>query len=163
VVPAAPAERAKYEAAFQRFCSIFPDAFYISERGRDYVGKPKGEQEKGRLLSAGFHSMMGYFRDDGPLVELILDDSQQQELDRLWQELDFSLPLRSDNTPASCGSNELSRDTFARRNLISRALKIKTSPVRRKSCDCRESISTRLFASEGMKLDSRPSTTTSRK
>jgi len=96
VVPADPAERARHEAAFARFCSVFPDAFSISERGRDYLGKPKDEQEKGRLLSAGFHSMMGYFRDDGPLYELILNDAQQAELDALWQELDFitSAPMR---------------------------------------------------------------------
>lgn len=96
VVPAEPDERARYEAAFARFCDLFPDAFYISERGRDYVGKSKDEQEKGRLLSAGFHSMMGYFRDDGPLYEMILDRQQQAELDALWRELDFvaSAPMR---------------------------------------------------------------------
>lgn len=96
LVPAASAERAAFEAAFKRFCSSFPDAFYVSERGRDYVGKPKAEQEKGRLLSAGFHSMMGYFRDDLPLMELILNEGQQQQLDRLWQELDFvaNAPIR---------------------------------------------------------------------
>ena len=90
------ADRPRYEAAFTRFCSVFPDAFYISERGRDYVGKPKDQQEKGRLLSAGFHSMMGYFRDDGPLCELVLDDGQRAELDALWRELDFitSAPMR---------------------------------------------------------------------
>ncbi len=89
-------QRSRYEAAFARFCDVFPDAFYISERGRDYLGKPKDEQEKGRLLSAGFHSMMGYFRDDGPLYEMILAEEGQQELDRLWQELDFitSAPMR---------------------------------------------------------------------
>jgi hypothetical protein len=32
---------------------------------------------------------MGYFRDDQPLCELLLDDAQKKELDRLWQELDF--------------------------------------------------------------------------
>ena len=39
---------------------------------------------------------MGYFRDDGPLYELMLDDKQRQELDRLWQELDFvaNAPVR---------------------------------------------------------------------
>ncbi len=96
IVPADPAERARHEAAFERFASIFPDAFYISERGRDYVGVPKEKQEKGRLLSAGFHSMMGYFRDDTPLCELVLDERQRMELDGLWQELDFvaSAPMR---------------------------------------------------------------------
>src|SRR5439155_8298486 len=68
----------------------------VSERGRDYVGKPREQQEKGRLLSAGFHSQMGYFRDDGPLCEMILDEPQRRELDELWHELDFiaHVPLR---------------------------------------------------------------------
>ena len=50
----------------------------------------------GRLLSAGFHSMTGYFRDDGPLCELILDEHGQRELDRLWREFDFvtGAPMR---------------------------------------------------------------------
>ncbi len=88
-VPADETERAKYEAAFERFASTFPDAFYISERGRIFLDRPKEKQDKGRLLSAGFHSMMGYFRDDIPLCELILDDAQKEELDQLWTELDF--------------------------------------------------------------------------
>ncbi len=95
-IPGDAAERARYEAAFQRFCRIFPDAFSVSERGRDYLDTPREQQEKGRLLSAGFHSMMGYFRDDRPLYELVLDRQRQQELDALWQELDFitSAPMR---------------------------------------------------------------------
>ena len=32
---------------------------------------------------------MGYFRDDQPLYELILDEKQQRELDAMWVELDF--------------------------------------------------------------------------
>src|SRR6185436_18639007 len=50
----------------------------------------------GRLLSAGLHSMTGYFRDDGPLYDLILDDAGRRELDRLWREFDFaaSVPQR---------------------------------------------------------------------
>jgi hypothetical protein len=79
-------ERARYEAAFEQFCSIFPDAFYVAERGRNYLDKSK---DRGRYLSAGFHNVMGYFRDDQPLYELLLDDEQQNELDRMWQELDF--------------------------------------------------------------------------
>lgn len=95
-VPSDPPERARHEASFERFAAAFPDAFYISERGRDYLGVAKEDQEQGRLLSAGFHSMMGYFRDDAPLYELILNDQQQKEIDRLWQELDFvtSAPMR---------------------------------------------------------------------
>ncbi|MEZ6127474.1 MAG: DUF1592 domain-containing protein [Planctomycetaceae bacterium] len=96
-VPSDPEKRKRHEAAFARFCDVFPDEFFIAERGRDYVQESsKQDGEKGRLLSAGFHSMMGYFRDDAPLYDLILDDAQQQELDTLWQELDFitSAPSR---------------------------------------------------------------------
>ncbi len=95
-VPIDESEHAHYEASFARFVSLFPDAFFISERGRDYVGKARDQQEKGRLLSAGFHSQMGYFRDDQPLCDMILDDAQRAELNTLWQELDFiaSVPLR---------------------------------------------------------------------
>jgi Protein of unknown function (DUF1592)/Protein of unknown function (DUF1588)/Protein of unknown function (DUF1587)/Protein of unknown function (DUF1585)/Protein of unknown function (DUF1595) len=83
-------ERAQITAAYQQFCSVFPDAFYISERGRAHIdAKDAAEEGKGRLLSAGFHSMMGYFRDDQPLYEMILSAEQQHELDQLWRELDF--------------------------------------------------------------------------
>lgn len=86
----------RYEATFERFCSTFPDAFFISERARVYLDEEKEKKLGGRLLSAGFHSQMGYFRDDGPLYEMMLDDSQRRELDRLWVELDFvtSAPVR---------------------------------------------------------------------
>lgn len=87
---------ADYVESCERFCLMFPDAMFVSERGRDYLGKPREEQEKGRLLSAGFHSMMGYYRDDAPLYDLVLDASAQRELDTLWRELDFiaSAPMR---------------------------------------------------------------------
>lgn len=90
LIPESPEERNRHIAAFEQFCNVFPDAFFVSERGRDYVKKSSKQQgEKGRLLSAGFHSMMGYFRDDQPLYDLILNDAQQQEIDSLWQQLDF--------------------------------------------------------------------------
>ena len=84
VVPAA--ERARYEAAFARFSSLFPTAFCLRERGRFY---PITSMDKGRFLGAGFHNVMGYFRDDTPLVELILDEQGKKELDTLWDEFDF--------------------------------------------------------------------------
>jgi hypothetical protein len=87
--PQTPEAMKSFEVGLARFCSVFPDAFYVSERGRDYEGKPREKQEKGRLLSAGFHSMMGYYRDDAPLCDLILSETQRSELDALWQELDF--------------------------------------------------------------------------
>ena len=76
----------RYQAALARFSSVFPDAFYIRERGRFF---PDDSEDKGRLLSAGFHNVMGYFRDDTPLIELILDDRGKKELDGLWDEFDF--------------------------------------------------------------------------
>ena len=65
VVPAGG--RASYEAAFARFCRVFRDMFYKQERGRNYFNT---KEDRGRLLSAGFHNIMGYFRDDQPLDEL---------------------------------------------------------------------------------------------
>ncbi|MEJ7636654.1 MAG: hypothetical protein WKF75_01385 [Singulisphaera sp.] len=88
-IPEAPEDTERFEATFDRFCRIFPDAFFVSERARVYLD-PKGEKgNAGRLLSAGFHSMTGYFRDDGPLSELMLDERGQRELDCLWREFDF--------------------------------------------------------------------------
>ena len=84
VVPAG--QRARYETAFARFAAVFPDAFYVSERGRYF---PDNTRDVGRHLSAGFHNLMGYFRDDRPLYELMLDDSSQKQLDAMWRELDF--------------------------------------------------------------------------
>jgi hypothetical protein len=79
-------QRPAYEAAYARFANLFPDAFFISERGRFF---PDDTQDKGRLLSAGFHNVMGYFRDDLPLRELILDAKQTAHLEALWREFDF--------------------------------------------------------------------------
>jgi hypothetical protein len=96
VIPNEPAERAKYERAFARFAEVFPDAFYITERARVYLDAEKEQKNEGRLLSAGLHSMTGYFRDDGPLYDLVLDEAGRRELDRLWREFDMlaSVPQR---------------------------------------------------------------------
>jgi hypothetical protein len=84
IVPAG--ERKRYEAAFARFAQVFPDTFYVTERGRYW---PDDSQDKGRLLSAGYHSVLGFYRDDAPLMQLILDEKAQKELDRLWHEFDY--------------------------------------------------------------------------
>jgi mono/diheme cytochrome c family protein len=84
VVPAG--ERARYEAAFARFSFVFPTGFCLRERGRFY---PIDTIDQGRYLGAGFHNVMGYFRDDTTLSELILDEKGKKELDRLWQDFDF--------------------------------------------------------------------------
>lgn len=81
-------QRAQYEAAFAKFASVFPDMFYVSERGR-YFPYAERATDEGRHLSAGFHNNMGYFRDDQPLYELVLDETQQKELDGYWRDLDF--------------------------------------------------------------------------
>lgn len=83
--------------SYEWFCSVIPDAFFVKERGRAHIDEKESNREgKGRLLSAGFHSMMGYFRDDQPLCELVLNDVQREELDQLWNELDFisMVPIR---------------------------------------------------------------------
>ncbi|MDE3199061.1 MAG: DUF1592 domain-containing protein [Acidobacteriota bacterium] len=79
-------QRPKYEASFERFAKVFPDTFYVTERGRYF---PDDSQDKGRLLSAGYHSVVGYWRDDQPLMELVLDDKGRQEIDKLWTEFDY--------------------------------------------------------------------------
>ncbi len=88
-VPSDPAEQARFEASFTAFCRTFPDAFYISERGQGQHDLRRQQKDKGRLLTAGFHNSHGYFRDDQPLCELILDEAGRRELDELWLELDF--------------------------------------------------------------------------
>ena len=50
----------------------------MKERGRYF---PDDSEDKGRLLSASYHNTMGYFRDDTPLMELILDEKGQQQLE----------------------------------------------------------------------------------
>ena len=80
-------------AARDRFCRVFPNAFAITSRGH-YADAKLGADM--RLLTAGFHLMQGYFRDDEPLCELVLNEAGKHELDRLWQELNFvtGVPMR---------------------------------------------------------------------
>ena len=79
-------QKAKYQQAFDRLASVFPDSFVVSERGRYW---PDQATDNGRLLSAGYHNTGGYYRDDTALMQLILDKKGQQELNRLWDEFDF--------------------------------------------------------------------------
>jgi hypothetical protein len=103
-------QRARYEAAWGRFCSVFPDMFYMESRGRNYF---KTGKDEGRYLSAGFHNVMGYFRDDQPLYELLLGEKQQTELDRMWREMDFvaSINIRTYVEFAKLGTRG-TRDDF---------------------------------------------------
>ena len=84
--------------------------FYKESRGRNYFRTGKDE---GRYLSAGFHNVMGYFRDDQPLYELLLDKKQQATLDEMWREMDFvaSINIRTYVEFAKLGTRG-TRDDF---------------------------------------------------
>lgn len=94
---AAPAEtdtqaRAAYEDGFKRFATVFPDAFFVTVRARMHLSNQRdivSDLSVPRLLTAGFHSQEGYFRDDKPLYDMVLNDAQRQEIDRLWRDLDY--------------------------------------------------------------------------
>lgn len=62
-------------ASAQLFCHTFPNRFF-------YVDNRRG-------LAAGFHLVEGFFRDDKPLMEKVLSDEEKQQLDELWEELNF--------------------------------------------------------------------------
>jgi hypothetical protein len=89
VVPAA--QRARYEESFARFADVFPER---SMSGTRQV-LPDNSADAGRLLSAGYHSVMGFWRDDNPLVELILDEEGK----RNWTALDGVRLLRQSHRP----------------------------------------------------------------
>src|SRR5262249_55665230 len=59
----------------EKFCFAFPNRYCYVDPNRN--------------LAAGFHLVEGFFRDDQPLVEKVLTESERTELDRLWKELDF--------------------------------------------------------------------------
>lgn len=60
-------------------CEVLPNRFY-------YVDGTRG-------LSAGFHLIEGFFRDDQPLCKHVLSDVENRELDRLWTELNFGTQI----------------------------------------------------------------------
>ncbi len=90
-VPSDAKLRPRYEATYKMYCSAFPEEFAVAERGRTYATpvREMATGRGGRLLNAGFHSMTGYFRDDQPLYDLVLDDQQRKTLDNLWDDFFF--------------------------------------------------------------------------
>lgn len=62
-------------ASGRLFCSQFPNRFYFADETRG--------------LSAGFHLIEGFFRDDQPLCKRVLNEAENRELNRLWNELEF--------------------------------------------------------------------------
>jgi len=63
------------ELSGKSFCQLFPNRFY-------FVDDTRG-------LSAGFHLIEGFFRDDQPLCKSVLNEDENRELNRLWTELEF--------------------------------------------------------------------------
>ena len=74
IYPGGQAARTLSESV-KPFCQAFPNRFF-------YVDQQRG-------LAAGFHLVEGFFRDDKPLVEKVLTDAEVEELNQLWNELDF--------------------------------------------------------------------------
>src|SRR6202000_3247797 len=72
-------EAEKLKASSAAFCATFPNRFY-------YVDDPRG-------LSAGFHLIEGFFRDDTPLCKKVLNEDENKTLNRLWGELDFGTQI----------------------------------------------------------------------
>lgn len=73
--PGHPAAR-QFAASCESFCKLFPNRFY-------FVDETRG-------ISAGFHLIEGFFRDDQPLCNGVLSEKEKRDLDRLWDELNFS-------------------------------------------------------------------------
>jgi hypothetical protein len=73
-----PDHRARHDVAASgaAFCRLFPNRFC-------YVDETRG-------LSAGFHLIEGFFRDDQPLYRHVLSDAERGEIDRLWTELEYA-------------------------------------------------------------------------
>ncbi|MBS0205864.1 MAG: DUF1592 domain-containing protein [Planctomycetes bacterium] len=70
---------AELQQSCQSLCQILPSRFYFAD------------EERG--LSAGFHLIEGFFRDDQPLCKHVLNDTENRELDRLWDELEFGTQI----------------------------------------------------------------------
>jgi hypothetical protein len=69
-------DKKQFVASCETFCKLFPNRFY-------FVDDTRG-------ISAGFHLIEGFFRDDRPLYNSVLNDDDKKSLDRLWDELYFS-------------------------------------------------------------------------
>jgi hypothetical protein len=78
IAPDHPAA-AQFASSCETFCKLFPNRFY-------YVDDTRG-------LSAGFHLIEGFFRDDQPLCRSVLGDEEKRNLDRLWDELFFATKI----------------------------------------------------------------------
>jgi hypothetical protein len=74
-----PAAAKQFSLSCETFCKLFPNRFY-------FVDDTRG-------ISAGFHLIEGFFRDDRPLYNSVLTEEEKRTLDRLWDELYFSTKI----------------------------------------------------------------------
>jgi hypothetical protein len=74
-----PAAAKQFAQSCETFCKLFPNRFY-------FVDDTRG-------ISAGFHLIEGFFRDDRPLYNSVLNEEEKRTLDRLWDELYFSTKI----------------------------------------------------------------------
>ena len=69
----------QFTTSCEAFCKLFPNRFY-------YVDDTRG-------ISAGYHLVEGFFRDDKPLCNHVLSGVEKRQLDRLWDELYFATKI----------------------------------------------------------------------
>ena len=101
------------------------------------------DAEGHRLLSAGFHSQMGYFRDDRPLYELVLDQAQQRAARRSVEGARFhharaGAAVQAVHLVRACRAAKLHGH---RRSSTVSAPRTTTSPPRRRSTQLAERLS----------------------
>ena len=72
-------EPTRARASCEAVCRVIPNRFVAIDDTRG--------------LSAGFHLIEGFFRDDVPLCRHVLTDAQNEELNRLWDELEFGTQI----------------------------------------------------------------------
>ncbi|MCS1411066.1 MAG: hypothetical protein M2R45_04262 [Verrucomicrobia subdivision 3 bacterium] len=91
--------------AFARFRQD-PSRRLLRGRAQSQLSRRRPQkQKKGRPLSAGFHSIMGYYRDDRPLYDRILDEANKKISTHSGTISISSHTLRFANIKDSSGSN----------------------------------------------------------
>ena len=103
------------------------------ERGRYF---PDDSEDKGRLLSAGYHNVMGYFRDDTPLMELILDEKGQKQLEPPVGRIRLHRRLHGAHLGSVFLQPERRGAGQGRRIRLARVRSITRSPTPRSSSEC---------------------------
>ena len=143
VVPADPVTRAAAVASLQKFCDLIPDAFLVTERTSPWLAK----NQTGRLLSAGFHSANGYFRDYRPLYDLISDDLPPRRSTSCGASSISSATPRPVSSLASSGSSAPTRTSCCRLSSMTSAPRTRISRAATSSAQLRRLYDAKLAAS----------------